>query len=103
MKFRLIKDRKLRNKFFKNELYVITYKFLISSNILKQNSLFIFNLINFNYFHTYLANNSKSKIHNYCNITGRARGIIKFFHISRLTFRELASNGLISGLKRSVW
>ena len=102
MKFRLIKDKQLRQNIFKNELYVITYKFLISNYLLKQNSLFIFNLINFNFFHTYLSRNSKSKLHNYCNITGRARGIINFFQISRLTFREFASQGLISGVKRSV-
>lgn len=102
MKFRLLKDKKLRNNFYKNELYVITYKYLISNILLKQNPLFIFNMINFNYFHSYLSNNSKTKMHNYCTITGRARGIIQFFHMSRLTFRELASKGLIAGLKRSV-
>lgn len=103
MKFRLLKDKKLRNKILKNELYVVSYKFLISNYILKQNPLYILNLINFNYFHTYLSHNSKSKIHNYCTITGRARGIISFFNMSRLTFRDLASKGLISGIKRSVW
>ena len=102
MKFRLIKDKKLRNRFCKNEIYIITYKFLVSNYLLKRNKLFIFNLINFNFFHTYLVRNSKAKMHNYCTITGRARGIISFFHVSRLVFRNLIGKGLISGIKRSI-
>ncbi len=103
MKFRVIRDKKLRQKYFNNEIYVIAYKFLITNLYLKRNPLFFFNMINFNFFHTYLLQNAKTRIFNYCILTGRARGIINFFHLSRLTFREMASFGLISGVKRSVW
>ncbi len=38
---------------------------------------------------------------NRCRITGRARGYIGFFGLSRLTFRELASKGELPGVKKA--
>jgi ribosomal protein S14 len=42
-----------------------------------------------------------TKIRNICIYTGRSRGIIRKFAISRFVFRHLADNGLINGLKRA--
>jgi len=43
------------------------------------------------------------RYHNRCNITGRPRGYIRFFGISRVTFREMANQGLIPGVKKASW
>ena len=42
-----------------------------------------------------------TKIRNICIYTGRSRGVIKKFGLSRFIFRNLADNGYISGLKRA--
>ncbi|WGH27661.1 MAG: 30S ribosomal protein S14 [Candidatus Shikimatogenerans bostrichidophilus] len=48
-------------------------------------------------------NSSIVRLKNLCKITGRSRGYIRFFGISRIEFRRLASNGLIPGIKKSSW
>ena len=46
---------------------------------------------------------SPTRIVNRCEVTGRRRAFIRRFKISRLTFRELASQGLIPGVTKSSW
>ena len=41
--------------------------------------------------------------HNRCQITGRPRGYMRQFGISRVTFREMANQGLIPGVKKASW
>jgi small subunit ribosomal protein S14 len=48
-------------------------------------------------------NSSKIRLHNRCSITGRPRGYMRQFGISRITFREMASKGLIPGVKKASW
>ncbi|WP_338408257.1 30S ribosomal protein S14 [uncultured Flavobacterium sp.] len=48
-------------------------------------------------------NASPVRLHNRCKITGRPRGYIRQFGISRVTFREMANNGLIPGVKKASW
>lgn len=48
-------------------------------------------------------NSSPIRLHNRCSITGRPRGYIRQFAISRIQFREMASNGLIPGVKKASW
>ena len=48
-------------------------------------------------------NSSKVRLHNRCSITGRPRGYMRQFGISRITFREMASQGLIPGVKKASW
>jgi small subunit ribosomal protein S14 len=43
------------------------------------------------------------RLRNRCQLTGRARGFLRKFKLSRLTFREMASNGLIPGVTKSSW
>ena len=43
------------------------------------------------------------RLHNRCKVTGRPRGFIRQFGISRIQFREMASNGLIPGVKKASW
>ncbi len=46
---------------------------------------------------------SPCRLRNRCQLTGRARGYLRKFKLSRLTFREFASNGLIPGITKSSW
>ncbi|MGI6219332.1 MAG: 30S ribosomal protein S14 [Bacteroidaceae bacterium] len=48
-------------------------------------------------------NSSPIRLHNRCSITGRPKGYIRQFAISRIQFREMASNGLIPGVKKASW
>ncbi|WDR79104.1 30S ribosomal protein S14 [Candidatus Karelsulcia muelleri] len=48
-------------------------------------------------------NASPVRLHNICNITGRTKGYIRKFGISRLEFRRLASQGLIPGVRKASW
>ncbi|MES2628908.1 MAG: 30S ribosomal protein S14 [Bacteroidota bacterium] len=48
-------------------------------------------------------NSSKVRLHNRCQLTGRPRGHMRQFGINRYTFREMALNGLIPGVKKSSW
>jgi small subunit ribosomal protein S14 len=48
-------------------------------------------------------NSSKVRLHNRCKLTGRPKGYMRQFGISRIQFREMASNGLIPGIKKASW
>lgn len=48
-------------------------------------------------------NSSPIRMRNRCKITGRSRGYIRQFGISRIQFREMASQGLIPGVKKASW
>ena len=48
-------------------------------------------------------NASPVRLHNRCKLTGRPKGYIRQFGIYRIQFREMASNGLIPGVKKASW
>jgi small subunit ribosomal protein S14 len=48
-------------------------------------------------------NASPVRLHNRCKLTGRPRGYMRQFGISRVTFREMANAGLIPGVKKASW
>jgi small subunit ribosomal protein S14 len=48
-------------------------------------------------------NSSPIRLHNRCKLTGRPKGYMRQFGISRIAFRELASKGLIPGVKKASW
>ncbi len=48
-------------------------------------------------------NSSTVRLHNRCSITGRPKGYMRQFGISRIQFREMASKGLIPGVKKASW
>ncbi|HET8854926.1 MAG TPA: 30S ribosomal protein S14 [Salinimicrobium sp.] len=48
-------------------------------------------------------NSSPVRLHNRCKLTGRPRGYMRDFGISRVTFREMANNGLIPGVRKASW
>jgi small subunit ribosomal protein S14 len=48
-------------------------------------------------------NASPVRLHNRCKLTGRPKGYMRKFGISRVTFREMASQGKIPGIKKASW
>jgi small subunit ribosomal protein S14 len=48
-------------------------------------------------------NASPVRMHNRCKITGRPKGYIRQFGLSRVTFREMANKGLIPGVTKASW
>ena len=46
---------------------------------------------------------SPVRMHNRCKLTGRPKGYLRMFGLSRIQFREMASNGLIPGVKKASW
>ena len=48
-------------------------------------------------------NASPVRLHNRCSITGRPKGYMRDFGLSRIQFREMASAGLIPGVKKASW
>lgn len=48
-------------------------------------------------------NSAPVRLHNRCSLTGRPKGYMRQFGLSRVKFREMASNGLIPGIKKASW
>ena len=48
-------------------------------------------------------NASPVRLHNRCNLTGRPRGYMRKFGISRVMFRKMALEGKIPGVRKSSW
>ena len=48
-------------------------------------------------------NASPVRLHNRCQLTGRPKGYMRQFGISRICFREMAAAGLIPGIKKASW
>ncbi len=48
-------------------------------------------------------NASPVRLHNRCQLTGRPKGYMRQFGVSRINFREMAHKGLIPGIKKASW
>ena len=48
-------------------------------------------------------NSSKVRLKNRCQLTGRPKGYMRFFGLSRVMFREMALSGKIPGVKKASW
>jgi small subunit ribosomal protein S14 len=48
-------------------------------------------------------NSSKVRLKNRCQLTGRPRGYIRYFGLSRVMFREMALNGKVPGIRKASW
>ena len=48
-------------------------------------------------------NSSPTRLRNRCHLTGRSRGYIRMYGVSRIAFRDLAREGKIPGIRKSSW
>ncbi len=58
---------------------------------------------NYEALHKLPKNSSSVRLHNRCSQSGRPKGYMRQFGISRIAFREMASSGLIPGIKKASW
>ena len=75
-------------------LKTITQNFNIDRNIRWKTQKKFNNLTN---------KSSSTRIKNICIITGRSRSVYRFFKLSRIQIRKLASKGLLPGLSKYSW
>lgn len=90
MKFLVKKDKMLRQKYFNLECKIFLGK------VLRESIVNNFRYIRF-------SNKIKSRIRNRCFVTGKSSSVNSKFHLSRMRLRELAHEGLLSGLKKASW
>ena len=93
------KDKKRRNLVAKYELQRLQYKYIIKNNLLPKNLRFNF----INKLNLLPKNSSLIRTRNRCFLTGRGRSVLRFCKLSRIKIRELASQGLLSGVKKISW
>ena len=48
-------------------------------------------------------NASPVRLHNRCRLTGRPKGYMRQFGVSRIVFREMVQEGLLPGIKKASW
>lgn len=48
-------------------------------------------------------NSSRVRLKNRCQLSGRPKGYIRYFGLSRIAFRDMALNGKIPGVKKASW
>lgn len=48
-------------------------------------------------------NSSPVRVRNRCALTGRARGYMRMFKLSRIKFREMALDGVLPGVRKTSW
>lgn len=99
MSNQVIRDHKRRLQLAKYELKRLQYKALcqdrnLSSDLRAEAFLNLSKLP---------RNSSKTRIRNRCIFTGRPRSVNKLFRVSRIVFRELASQGKLLGISKASW
>ncbi len=97
MKSKIVIDKKRRQLLCKKEQKIRLWKSLSVNEYLSSHvrSMGRFEL-------SKIGMNS-SKINNYCIVTGRSRGVLRDFKVSRMIFKELANSGFIQGVKKGSW
>lgn len=93
------RDQKRRNLFYKNEDKRVQYKSIIKDFSIpgERKDHFVYKL------NKIARNSSKVRIKNRCILTGRGKAVYSFCRLSRIRFRELASQGLLLGVSKSSW
>lgn len=93
-------DTKKRKAFEAKEVSNSLVASLFNNQVMdKQERQFVFN----SFVSKFKKNSSVTRVKNRCLLTNRSKSIIKFFRLSRLSFREKARNGELLGVVRSSW
>ncbi|EDV18988.1 uncharacterized protein TRIADDRAFT_34345 [Trichoplax adhaerens] len=94
------RDKKRRALFDKFEGERLRWKTIAKSAILPKE---ITNYAKEVLHNKFPRDSSITRIRNRCNLTGRPRGLVRQYGISRIKFRELADSGKLAGVTRSSW
>lgn len=49
------------------------------------------------------VNANPNRVRNRCEVTGHPRGYLRHFGLSRITFREMALEGMLPGVRKASW
>ena len=99
MKSIIARDKKRRKLVSKHELTRLQLKYIIHNEELSNEFRWQASLK----LNKMPRNSSKIRVTNRCVLSGRSKSVFRFFKVSRIAFRELASNGLLPGIKKSSW
>jgi succinate dehydrogenase (ubiquinone) iron-sulfur subunit len=99
MKSSILKDLKKRRMSTKYEIDRLTLKFIIRSNDTPSD----IKLAAVRKLNELPKNSSPTRIKNRCIFTGRSKGIVKKYRLSRIIFRQMALSGDLSGIQKSSW
>lgn len=100
MKRQNIKDFNKRLLVYKQEKKTLLLKFIIRSTKLSKN---IRSKAQNKFIKMPSLDFSKIRVNNRCIFTSRAKSVNSSMKLSRITFRKLASEGLLLGIKKSSW
>ena len=95
----LEKDKPRRRLYRKQELKRIAYKSIIQDLSLPVK----IRIQSIQRINTLDRNGSATRFRNRCMQSGRSRGVYRFCRLSRISLRELASQGLLMGVTKSSW
>lgn len=93
------KDLKLRKQFMKAESLHFVQRAILKNQVL---SMPLRVTLSTRWYET-TPNRYRTRIKNYCVLTGRSRSYIRFFRLSRIKMRELASKGILFGVSKASW
>ena len=98
-KSKIVREKKLQEKVYKYAKLRAELKAIISSSVTSNED----REAAVNKLDKLPKTSSRIRVRNRCFITGRPRGIIGRFKLSRLCFREMALNGEIPGVTKASW
>ena len=93
------KDKKYRKLVSKSEVKRLLYKSIIHDMNIEKKTRADYR----NKFHKLSRLSCKVKVNNRCIQTGRSKSVLRLFKLSRIRFRDLASQGLLVGVTKSSW
>lgn len=99
MKYLIEKDKKRRILFEQYEKQKLVLKALVKDKRLPYSLRLMYKLDLLNFY----KNSSKTRIKNRCVFSGRSRGILKNFRMSRLMFKTNVLRGFITGIRKASW
>ena len=93
------RDVKRRTHSSKNELKRLQLTSLIQNLTLPKKSRYA-SLVELNGLN---RNSAKVRVKNRCIMTARSHSVLRFCRLSRIKFRDLATQGMLMGIKKSSW
>lgn len=91
------KDNLRRKVFLRDEKFTNFIRLFIVDKRIKFPIRFFIRFVFF-----YKRRSMRSKIRNRCLLTGRSRFVLRYFRLSRASFRDVASFGFLSGVRKNI-
>lgn len=99
MRNAVYRDRARRLSVFRAEHQRLLYRAILRDRALPHSLRYVF-ILKLN---ALPRNSTAIRVRNRCVLTGRSRGNLRYFKCSRISLRELISNGQVPGLTKSSW